>query len=445
MNFAFYLRNNLKNVPYQFGKYSSYLPYSYRPGLMNSYRASRKDIKYFSTSSIADQKQRIFEQVIKQVSKAYKEIEFYRHTYDNHNFDFQKITSFKDLKKIPIITKDQLMEWDLEQRSNMSIRGMKANTGGSSGKPLSFYTPAAKMGIEWAHLHHIWYEQMKFKFSDLKLIVMGRSDVHNLVEYDFIRHSLKIDIYSSYKKISERLEKSFKGVPIHFLHGYPSSLYELALYCKTDSILLNLLKQNLKGCILNSEYPHIYQRRVIEETFQINTYAFYGHSEGCIIAYETDRGNYKPLHSYGFVEAIELEEEMNLIGTNFYNNISPLIRYNTEDKIENPEFDEDLLVGFKIKEGRNGEVIWDKEGKKIPLTGLIFGRHHKLFDFCKHIQVFQNEPGKAKILFVAKSELNINAEELFDSQNVKVDFSFQELKSPVRTSAGKVNLLVKNV
>ena len=441
---AFFFRNNLTRIPYKVGKHLSFIPYAYRPGLSNNYRSAKRAIQYFSSSSTADQKMRIFEQVKQQVIKAYDDIKFYRDTYDKYNFNVREINSFEDLKNIPIIKKDNLLEWDLEQRSNMTLGGMKANTGGSSGKPLSFYTPAAKMGIEWAHLHFIWQKQMNFKFTDLKLMVMGRSDIQNLVEYDFVRHSLKIDIYSSYREISERLYKSFKGAPIHFLHGYPSAIYELALYCKTDQVLLDLLRQNLKGCILNSEFPHNFQRKIIEETFKVKSYAFYGHSEGCIIAYETDIGKYAPLQSYGFTEAIELEGEINLVGTNFYNNISPLIRYNTEDKVENPQFEEGLLKAFQIKEGRSGEVILDKEGKKIPLTGLIFGRHHKLFDYSKHIQIQQKVPGKAKILFVPKNKLDFNARDLFDSQNINIDFSFEQVKSPVRTSAGKINLLVKD-
>ena len=444
MSLAFFLRNNLNRIPYPIGKFFSLIPYDYRPGLSNAYRTSRKDIQHFSSSSISDQKIKIFDQVKQQISKAYEEIHFYQDTYNKNGFDIRELESFEDLKKIPIINKDQLLEYDLEQRSNLSLGGMKANTGGSSGKPLTFHTPAAKMGREWAHLHHIWKEQMNFKFTEVKLMVMGRADIQNYIEYDFLRHSLKVDIYRSYQKLSEEIEKNFKGVPIHFLHGYPSAIYELALYCRKDQILLNLLRENLKGCILNSEFPHIHHRKIIEETFNIKSYAFYGHSEGCVIAYETSMEKYKPLHSYGFAEAIEFEGEMNLVGTNFYNNISPLIRYNTEDKIEKPEFEEDLLSAFKMKKGRNGEFILDKEGKTIPLTGLIFGRHHKLFDYCKHIQVRQITPGKAEILYVAKNNLSFNAEELFDSQNINVDFSFKQSQSPVRTLAGKVNLLVKD-
>ena len=36
-----------------------------------------------------------------------------------------------------------------------------------------------------------------------------------------------------------------------------------------------------------------------------------------------------------------------------------------------------LVKEFAIKEGRSGDFIEDRNGKKIPLTALIFGRHHK--------------------------------------------------------------------
>lgn len=445
MNIAFFLRNNLSRIPYRVGKYLSLIPYPYRPGISDSYRKSQKEIQFFSLSSNKEQKQRIFREVKSQVLAAYNGINFYKHIYDKFNFNPLSLNSFEDLKTIPVINKDLLLKWDLDDRSNTATRGMKANTGGSSGKPLAFYTPSLKMGREWAHLHFIWHQQMGFKHSKIKLMLTGRSDVHNFVEYDFVRHSLRIDIYSSFEKIAERIEKSFRNVPIHFLHGYPSAIYELALYCTTNSILLNHLRQHLKGCILNSEFPHIYQRKVIEDTFNVRTYAFYGHSEGCIIAYETDINKYIPLQSYGFAEAIEIDKEMNLVGTNYYNNISPLIRYNTEDIIESPQFEEGLLKVFKIKEARKSEIIIDSDGKVIPLTGLVFGRHHKLFDYCKHIQVSQQKSGEATILFVPKCKMHFDAHDLFDTSNIKVRFTFKELKFPVRTPAGKIKLLVDDI
>lgn len=80
----------------------------------------------------------------------------------------------------------------------------------------------------------------------------------------------------------------------------------------------------------------------------------------------------------------------------------PLIRYDTGDLVEATKRTEGgLVTEFAIKEGRSGDFIEDRNGKKIPLTGLIFGRHHKAFDSADYIQIGQSEPGKATLYIMS--------------------------------------------
>src|SRR5690606_34433551 len=161
-------------------------------------------------------------------------------------------------------------------------------------------------------------------------------------------------------------------------------------------------------------------------------------------AYEKDtQFTYEPFLSYGFAEVVKDEnDEYNLIGTSYYNFASPLIRYNTEDIVEEPVLEDEILRSFKILKGREGEFVTDKAGKKINLTGLIFGRHHDLFNHCDFIQVKQIEPGTIEVLFVSSKNIS-NPELLFDARNLDFDITFKQITEPVKTAAGKVNLLVK--
>lgn len=93
----------------------------------------------------------------------------------------------------------------------------------------------------------------------------------------------------------------------------------------------------------------------------------------------------------------------------------------------------------------------DKHGKKIPLTALIFGRHHKAFDVADYIQIGQTEPGKATLYVTMKNDktgqthfikTDSNLSRLFDLSNVDLDFDFKILAQPVRTAMGKLKLRV---
>ena len=197
---------------------------------------------------------------------------------------------------------------------------------------------------------------------------------------------------------------------------------------------------------LGSEFPSPVHRKKVEELLSCSSVSWYGHTERAVLAYEKDEQyTYNPFVSYGFSEAIKnQQDDFSLVATSYYNYASPLIRYDTSDLID-PNIQDGLLVDFKISSGRNGEYILDRHSNKIYLTALIFGRHHSIFDYVQHIQVKQNEVGKA-IFYITSSE-NYSHEYLIDKMdlsNVDLDFSFEVIQSPIKTAAAKVPLLIRS-
>lgn len=440
------LRRNDIAVPLWLGQILSNIPYSCRPIVGKSYRNSSREIKEYQNYSIEQKRNYVFEKFRKIVDYSYNNIGFYKTFYDSQHFSIDKLKSFDDIQRIPIIDKQVLLNYPLDYRSNVNQPKFLVNTGGSSGVTLSFYRQPYLIGHEWAHIHKMW-SSLGFKQSNLVLCITGRSAVRNGVEYDFARHQISLDMYKPYSETSTNLKKILARHPCYYLHGYPSTLSDFAEYCSTDPELLDMLKGKLRGAFLNPEFPYDFYRTPIEKNFGIPTQSFYGHTESCVLAYETPtKYRYVPFQTYGFAEAEKLESShFDLIGTNYYNLASPLIRYNTHDIIDNPEYDADILSGFDIIEGRSGQFVIDRNGRKISLTGLLMGRHHKLFDVCSHIQIGQKIDGKSTIYYVLKREQteDIKPDLMFDASNVDIDFNFVRLENPIRTKAGKVNLLVR--
>ncbi len=429
------------------GQLISYIPYSVRPIVGKYYRIRREELRRYESASIEQKQKFIFDRMYSIVKYSLENIPFYQKYYKEKGFSLDCLKSFEDIDKIPIINKNILLQYSLEERSNDKVPHFIVNTGGSSGLTLSFYIQPSSIGNEWAHIHSMW-SKIGFKPSDLRLFIVGRSKVRNGVDYEFARHTLSLDMYQPFEKTAPALKKFLKKAPCYYLHGYPSVLSEFAAYCKKDIELLNLLKGKLKGAFLSSEYPYPVYRDIIEETFGIPTLSHYGHTERCVLAYEaTEKFKYKPFQTYGFAEAVKNEEgRYDLVGTSYYNLASPLIRYNTQDVIDNPRIERGIMTLFNISEGRSGQFILDKNGRKISLTGLVMGRHHELFNYCSHIQLSQKEKGKATIYYVLKdANNNIDAATLFDSSNVDVEFSFKAAAEPIRTISGKINLLVKEI
>lgn len=439
MNLANYLKKNANKLPVglRVGALISKVDYSLRPGIATSYRQSRNEINDFNSSNEVV-KNLIFKNIKNITNFALENTKFYREFYGDNNFSLNSLRCFDDICKIPIVTKSDLRSYSLDDISCMERSDLQlSNTGGSTGKPFNFYVTAEAMGHEWAHVHHIW-RKLGFSPSDLKAIFAGRSNVRNFVQYDLIRHSLSIDIYSDFELVAQRLIKYSLIQDIKYLHGYPSAIFEFALYCESNPRLLDILKKSLRGAFLTSEYPHRHFRDKIESVFDIKTQSFYGHTERCIIAYENLKEEFVPLQSYGYCE-VEGDE---LIGTSYKNYGTPLIRYNTGDKVKNYNLEDGLVSSFFLEEGRAGEFIIDAYGKKIPLTGLVFGRHHLIFNYVSHIQIYQKEKGRVLVLYKPNVTLPNPVEELFDFSNVNITFDFLEVKNPIKTLSGKFKLLV---
>lgn len=446
MSIALYIKNNLKNIPPSIGQFINKLSYKKRPGLGDIYSQRRFEIDLMSKANIEEQQIFVYKKVKRIVDFAYKNIKFYREYYDDNEFNPGKLNCFEDITKIPIITKAILNKYGLEDRSFTKKNRYIVNTGGSSGTPFGFYIEPSSMGHEWAHMHFIW-EKLKYKSSDLKIVFGGRSDIKDIVEYDVVRNHFAIDIYADYGLLAPKLKEIIKKYKIKYLHGYPSSIYDFAIYCNEyDNELRDLMKVNLKGAFLGSEYPHKLYRETIEEVFEIKTISWYGHTERTVLAYEqNDYYNYVPFITYGFSEAILNDNnEYELISTSYYNEVSPLIRYNTQDVIEKPIINNGILNSFEILKGRNGEFVIDRYGKKVNLTGLIFGRHHEIFNYVIFLQVKQVKDGVIEIHFVSKTLSAKDANKYFDMKNLNFELTFIKRDSPHRTKAGKVNLLIND-
>lgn len=444
MSIGLFLKQNLKNFPPRLGRLINHVPYGMRPGLGKVYRQRLREIYELETISPTQKQLFVLEKMQRLVNFAYKHVKFYKDTYDKNGFSPSRLKHFEDIQDIPIITKSMLNRYDIEDRSFNASDRYIVNTGGSSGTPFSFYIEPSSMGHEWAHMHKIW-ETLGYRVTDFKLLFGGRSDIKHIVDYDVVRNHFAIDIYEDYEVLSSKLTPLVSKYHIRYLHGYPSSIYDFALYCENhDHRLRDLLRKTLRGGFLGSEYPQRLYRDTIEKVFEIETISWYGHTERAVLAYEAnEQFTYSPFQSYGFTEAISNGEgNYDLISTSYYNYASPLIRYNTQDIVDEPLSDDGILKSFKISQGREGEYVLDKKGKKINLTALIFGRHHELFNFVDYIQVRQIEQGWIEVLFVGK-ELLRPASELFDSSNLDFEINFRQIDEPIRTPSGKLSLLVK--
>lgn len=441
------VKNKIGNLPYWIGNVLSKIPYRFRPGIGNVYEKRKKELSADIAFGNALKKGFAFDRMKEIVEYSYRSVPFYKKFYDENNFNPSHLQEFSDLKKIPIINKKILQSVSLEERSSSVKNKYLVNTGGSSGNPLSFYIEPDSIGHEWAHMHHVW-ASVGFNYKDLKLTFNGINRSEELVSYDAARHQYNFNVYLnlSDEDFKREVLNLFGTRRVKYLHGYPSAIFEFTVRCQKclDDKEQKLLNRNLKGVLFGSEFPQKSNRAFIESYFKVSSVSWYGHTERAVLAYEKeDKETYFPFLTYGYAEVENIGEQNHLVGTSYYNYASPLIRYDTEDSIY-PVIKDGLLTSFRIEGGRSGEFILDKNGQRIPLTALIFGRHHDLFNVCGSIQVSQKKAGEATIHYTLNPGVTIdNPRLLFDSEGVEIVFHFSEESEPQKSISGKVNLLVR--
>ena len=444
MSLLLFAKRNFGRLPYPLGWMAAQLPFGARPGLAGVYNARRRDIASVASMSTEQRQAFVFARVQPLAEWAYRHVPFYADLYAAAGVDPARFRRFEDLMTLPVVTKKMLQAVPLDHRSSPDGPRSLENTGGSSGQPLDFHIAPSSIPHEWAHMHHIW-QRVGYKTRHLKLVFGGRSTISDGIEYDAVRHHYAVDIYAGWEAAAEKIAALPSYIETRFLHGYPSAIFDFILWLDHNRHpLLDRLRGEVRGMLLGSEFPAPDAREQVEQLLNCSSVSWYGHTERSLLAYErSEKTVYCPFQSYGFAEAVSGEDGRRLIGTSYYNRVSPFIRYDTGDLVED-ETKDGLMQSFRVAKGRSGEFIRDNAGNKIFLTGLIFGRHHRIFDYCTHLQVSQEEMGRATIHVIPKDILPPGWEDMFDASNVRVDFAFSVEARPYRTAAGKTPLLIKS-
>ena len=428
------LKEIVEHIPYSIGRWLARIPFAFRLGC--EYSRVREECGRIECEGITIREGYVIERFRKVFEVARQKFSCYRELYEKAGVLDLEVKSFTDIAKIPKIDKAWAREHFQEFHG-----AYRLNTGGSSGEPTAFWADRDCWAREWAHMHTIW-EMLGYDYRDLKLAIRGKNLGKRPFSYNPVHNEYIINTYLNVKDYAPRLARLFEKRNVKWFHGYPSSIYQFILECEEafGKDETGRLFRTVKGLLLSSEFPLPYMKEKFNE-YGLRWISWYGHTEMCVLAYDRECTNrYRPFATYGLAEVVD----GHLIGTSFHNFDMPLIRYDTGDLVEATRVSSGGLVEeFAIKEGRSGDFIEDKHGKKIPLTALIFGRHHQAFDVADYIQIGQTEPGKATLYVTMKNREGVgDMAKLFDLTNVDVDFEFEVLEKPIRTGMGKLKLRV---
>jgi len=348
------------------------------------------EIEEFNKLTENEKEQLQFKKLKETLIYCYNYIEYYKELFDKVKFNPYEIKSFEDIKAIPYLTKEIVLEKKSKLLSKENINYYLAHTGGSSGKPLTLYLDRDSIYKERAYVYNYW-SKFGYDVKTSKMITFrglefeGKIYKLNPIYNEIVMSPFKLNesTFNEYLRIIRKFKPDF-------ICGYPSAIMN---FCR----LLEKSKESLtfKSIFFISENCSIEEKKYIENVLKGKSTSFYGHSERAVFAERYDK-TYVFNKLYGYTELIPLEEnKYRIVCTGFINKKMPLVRYMTDDIAYIHEGNIDIIGHW------DKEMLIGKNDERISIASINF--HSDEFKKIKQYQFEQFEKGRT-ILKIIKEE-----------------------------------------
>lgn len=391
---------------------------------------------------------------------AYHNVPYYHKKFDEIGFHPDDIREIDDIKKIPILTKDEIKRNynDFIARNWDKANVIHQSTSGTTGSPLTITMDKSTLIWEkvWIQRHRIWGG---YNLSDWR----GSLGGHKIVPVDqktppFWRYNLigRQILFSTYHmtpyNLCHYVEKMRKS-RITIIDGYPSTIYIFAKYLISRDIQLPM-----KAVFTGAEPLYEYQRDVIEDRLCCRIFDHYGLTEKVVSAGECEMHDGRHVTMEGtLVEIIPHSHESNkdnygeIIGTSLVNYAMPLIRYRTGDMsafIEGVCKCGRKLQRIKPIETKMEDIITTPDGRYISASNLTFP--FKPLSSIDEAQIVQDDLYNIRVRVIrGESYKDQDTERLLSGlrsilgDSLKIDVEFTDKIE--RTRTGKFRFVVSKV
>jgi phenylacetate-CoA ligase len=438
------------------------VPFPIRAGKI--YRDTLRDIQATEFLSAEALRRLQEERLARLLGRVQASVPFYRSAFERLGPKRLDRSPLDVLRELPLIGKTELRTRRHEFRSNDWTIGaaFKANTGGSTGTPLTFLRSNATYPIELAHVAMQW-RRVGYAPGDPKITLRGVTFADRPVDrrwqYNPIYNEL---VLSSYHLEAETISQSLREVSRfrpRFFHGYPSAIMTFLKIADENGLPL---PDSVEAVLCASEPLYEFQRAYMQRILHCAVFSFYGQSEGVVLAGECEHcPDYHFCPTFGIVELVDeagnpivapgIEGE--IVGTSLHNLAMPFIRYRTGDRGS-------LVAGstcvcgrsfprLSRVTGRTQNLIVTQKGTRVSVTALIFGQHFQAFERIQGMQLVQDTAGRLRIRLVRSStfseqdeaELQRKIERAVDG-SLRVSFEYCE-RIPVSAN-GKTEFVIQD-
>ncbi len=312
------------------------------------------------------------------VAHAYQNVPYYRRIFRENGIGPSDIKDIADLAKIPVLTKSQVRRYSntLVASNYGAKKLLPGRTGGSTGEPLQFFNDRNTVSWAWGAMNR-YYEWTGMRLGEGRFDIGGGS-LGGFLSKGLARDTLRsvqrwlqkgafYPVFSLDKAMAREIAESAKAKGIRVFRGYPSGLYVLAMYAKTEGLDFDAVR--IVQSTSERVYPH--QREVIESQLTADMYDQYGAAEILSIAAQCEKK--KGYHV--FDEHVIVEDDRTLHATNgrvpaiitdLDNFAMPFIRYELGDVLN--------FKGASCSCGRGLSTVAKVEGRTHDFLTATDGR-----------------------------------------------------------------------
>lgn len=361
-------------------------------------------------------------------------VPYYCKLFNKLNLKESDFKSLEDLNKIPVLTKQNIIDnYDLFTPTNYKGKYVIRTTGGSTGRPLKYRMSIDDYSRGFALLYR-GFSRGGYKIGDKMAIIAGgslvkgdKSIIGSLQDY-----CLNFKKLSSYGIAEEDLHNYYKILikwKPTFLRGYASSLYLFAKYISENG----LKPPRLKCIYSTAEMLTDKQRMFIEKSLSAKVFNNYGLNDGGITAFEDDNHDGFIIDTErSILEVVDGEgnntfnKKGKIIATSLYNFSMPFIRYDTGDEGTQIRADNKNISRHKLTDlgGRVTDYI-KIEGKVVgsPVLTVLMGK----FDIIRY-QIVQTSENAIELIIERGKTYNFDDEKYiiqsFEENVGKVEIKF---------------------
>ena len=277
------------------------------------------------------------EQLRRIVDQAYNHTIYWKRIFDERGLKPSDIRTTEDLKKLPILTKEDIRaHYDEIVADNAFLYPhRKDQTGGTTGEPMRYLVSEDVWGYVAANKIIAW-RTTGYRFGDA-FMALGSASIFKKKApltrrvLDMIRNEKAVNSMNLDDALCRQYIDILNKKQIHYIYGYASAIYLLAKYAQDHQVDMN----HMRGAFTTSENLTDVYRETIEKAFGCRVMDCYGSRDAGVTAYEVTSGNYH----LGYSAYVEIADEIapstgTLLSTNLLNMAFPLLRYNYGDVAE---------------------------------------------------------------------------------------------------------------